>query len=227
MVAHVGRVGDPLRVLGDPLGVQPAVARPPSVVEDARHLLAGRRRDEPDVGLGELVAEVGDEVADRAQQARRRRDDHRERAHQLRDRVGVQRPRAAERDEREVARVVAALHRDEPERAGHVLVDDREDAVGRLLDESSPIASAIFCTAAARRVDVELHLAAEQPRRQVAEDDVRVGHGRLLAALAVGGRAGLGACRLRADAERLRQLRHVGDRAAAGADGVHVDGRAP
>ena len=41
--------------------------------------------DEPDVRLRELVAEVGDEVADRAEQARRRRDDHRERAHQLRD----------------------------------------------------------------------------------------------------------------------------------------------
>ena len=31
----------------------------------------------------------------------------------------------------------------------------------------------------ARGLDVELHLAAEQPRRQVAEDDVRVGDGRL------------------------------------------------
>ena len=64
----------------------------------------------------------------------RRRHDHRERAHQLRDGVRVERAGAAVGDEREVARVVAALHRDEPQRAGHVLVDDREDPLGRLLD---------------------------------------------------------------------------------------------
>ena len=77
----------------------------------------------------------------------------------------------------------------------------------------------------ARRVHVELHLAAEEPRRQMADDDVRVGHGRVGAALAVRGGAGLGAGGLRADAERLRQLGHVRDRAAARADRVHVDGR--
>ncbi len=57
----------------------------------------------------------------------------------------------------------------------------------------------------------------------MAEDDVGVGHGRRLAAAAVGGGAGLGARRLRADPQRAGQLRHVGDRAAARADRVHVD----
>ena len=98
--------------------------------------LAARLADEPDVRLRELVAEVGDEVADCTEETRRRRDDHRERAHQLRDRVRVQGPGAAVGDEREVARVVAALHRDEAERTRHVLVDDREDPLRRLLDAS-------------------------------------------------------------------------------------------
>jgi hypothetical protein len=59
----------------------------------------------------------------------------------------------------------------------------------------------------------------------VAEDDVGVGDGRLGAALSVRGRARLGAGRLRADAQRPGQLRDVGDRAAAGADRVHVHRR--
>ena len=88
-----------------------------------------------------------------------------------------------------------------------------------------PMASPIGLHRGAGGLDVERHLAAEQARRQVAEHDVRVGHGRVGAALAVGRRAGLGAGRLRADAQRAGELRDVGDRAAAGADGVHVDRR--
>ena len=91
--------------------------------------------------------------------------------------------------------------------------------------EASPIASAIVCTAVARRLDVERHLAAEQLRRQVPEHDVRVGHRWQLTAPAVGRRARRGARRLRPDAERLRQLRDVGDRPAARTDGVDVDRR--
>ena len=59
----------------------------------------------------------------------------------------------------------------------------------------------------------------------MADDDVGVGHGRLGAALAVRSGTRLGARGLRTDAEGLRQLRHVGNRAATSADGVHVDRR--
>ena len=59
----------------------------------------------------------------------------------------------------------------------------------------------------------------------MAEHDVGVRHGRLLAVLSVRGGARLRAGRLRADAKGLRQLRHVSDRAAARSDRVHVDGR--
>ena len=187
-------------------------------------LVRRRLAHQADERAGELVAEVRDEVADRAQQAGRGRHDHGVAAHQLRDRVRVQRPRAAEGDEREVARIVAALHRHQAQGAGHVLVDDREDAVRGLLErEVHRVGDRLH--GGARGLDVERHLAAQEARRQVADDDVRVGHGRLGAALAVGRRAGLGAGRLRPDAERAGELRHVCDRAAARAHRVDVDAR--
>ena len=54
------------------------------------------------------------------------------------------------------------------------------------------------------------------------EHHVGVGHGGLVAAAAVGGRAGLRARALRAHAQGADR-REVGDRAAAGADAVHVN----
>ena len=135
----------------------------------------------------------------------------------------MQRPGAAEGDQREVARVEALLHRDQPQPAEHVLVDDVDDPGGGGLRGLQPHRLGDLADGGARGVDVEGDLAAGQRRRQVAEDDVGVGDGRLGAALAVGGRAGVGAGRLRADPQRLGQLGHVRDRAAAGADGAHVD----
>ena len=113
----------------------------------------------------------------------------------------MQRAGAAERDERELARVVAALHGDEPQRAGHRLVRDREDALGgRVERQAGRVGDRLH--GRARLLDVERHLAADQPRRQVADDDVRVGHRRRLAPAPVGRRAGVGAGRLGADAQR-------------------------
>ena len=72
---------------------------------------------------------------------------------------------------------------------------------------------------------VERHPAAEEALRvEPAEHDVRVADRRLLAAVAVAGRAGVGARAARADAEGAA-LVDVGDRAAAGADRVHVEHR--
>ncbi len=76
-------------------------------------------------------------------------------------------PGAAVGDEREVARVVATLDGDDAERAGHVLVDDREDALGRRLGRLEAHRVGDRLHRRARGVDVERHLAAEQPRRQV------------------------------------------------------------
>ena len=161
---------------GDALRVHP-LARPRlELVEDLGRVVDLGRQ--PDQRLRELVAEARDQVAQRAQQARRGRHDHREGAHQLRDRVGVQRAGAAEGHERELARVVAALHADHAQRAGHVLVDDPQDAVGGLL-EAEPHRVGDLLHRGLRRLDVERHLAADQVRREMAEHDVGVGHGRL------------------------------------------------
>ena len=225
VVAHVGGVRDRPGVGRDPLALEPGVGAAAELVEDPGHLLRLGLGEQADVRLGELVAEVGDEIADGAEQARRRRHEDGERPHQLGDGVRVERPGAAVGDEREVARVVAALDGDEAQRARHVLVHDREDSLRGLLDRREAHRVGDRLDRGARRLDVERHLAAEQLRRKVTEHDVRVGHGRQLAAPAVGGRAGSGARRLRPDAERLRQLGHVGDRAAARADRVDVDGR--
>ncbi len=222
VVAHVGGVDDALRVLGDSLALEPGRRVSAQAVEDVGDLGAARVGKQADVGLRELVAEVGDEVADRAEQARCRRDDHWERPHQLRERVCVQGAGAAVGDQREVAGVVAALHGHEPQRTRHVLVDDRDDSLGGLLGRVEAHRVGNRLHGCPRRLDVERHLAAEQARREMAENDVGIRNRRLGAALAIRGRAGLGACRLGTDAQRFRQLRHVRDRAAACADGVHV-----
>ena len=137
----------------------------------------------------------------------------------------MQRPRAAVGDERELARVVAALdaRRARSAPAMFSLTIARMPSAASST-EPRPIASAIVCTAARAASTSSCHLAAEQPRRQVAERRrSRRSRSAPRRRCPYGGRAGLGARRLRADAERLRQLRHVGDRAAARADGVHVD----
>ena len=76
-----------------------------------------------------------------------------------------------------------------------------------------------------RRVEIELHLAAEEAvGAEAAEHQVGVGDGRLGAAEAVADRARRGAGAFRADAQRVADL-DAGDAAAAGADLLDVDHR--
>ena len=106
----------------------------------------------------------------------------------------------------------------------HVRVRDREDPLGRL-GGGSPSCSASRPTTSTGGVAVERHPAAEEALGvEPAEHDVRVADRRLLAAVPVAGRAGIGARAARADAERAA-LVDVRDRAAAGADRVHVEHR--
>ena len=74
-------------------------------------------------------------------------------------------------------------------------------------------------------VDVELD-PARQRGRQAAEEEVRVGHGRARSAASVAGGAGVGPRALGPDAQRAA-LVEPDDRAAAGADRVHGEGRQP
>ena len=133
-------------------------------------------------------------------------------------------PGAAVGDERELTGIVSALDGHEAKRAGHVLVHDREDPLGGRLDRRKAHRVCHGLHGGPGGIDVELHLAAQQARRKVPEDDVRVRHGWLGSALAVGRRPGVCPGGLRADPKRLRELGDVRDRAAAGSDGVDVHG---
>ena len=125
----------------------------------------------------------------------------------------MQRAGAAVRDEGEIARVVAALDRHDAQRAQHLCVHDLDDR-GRI----DPVERGCGCIA----VEDE---AARQLLRQPVEQEVRVRHGRAAAA-AVARRTRIGARRLGPDAKRAaRILPH--ERAAAGADRVHVHRRQP
>ncbi len=123
----------------------------------------------------------------------------------------MQRPGATKTDQCKIARIEALLDRDQPECAEHVLVDDIDDALGRRLDgQSHGIGNA--ADRALGSLAVEQHVAAQLgPGGQVAEHDVGVGHRGLLAALAVGGGARLGARALRANAQGFGQFGDVGD----------------
>ena len=137
---------------------------------------------------------------------------------------GVQRACTAEGDQRELARVVPLLDRPRADRARHVRVRDREDPLRRLEQaQAEPVGELLDGLDGG--VTVELHPAAEEAVGvEPAEDDVRVADRRLLSPVAVAGGAGRGAGAARADAEGATFV-DVRDRAAAGADRVHVEHR--
>ena len=138
---------------------------------------AGRRSERTRVAP--LVAR---DEPERREHARRRGHEHRADPELLGERARVQRPGAAERDEREVARIVAALDRDDAQRAQHLRVDDLDD--GRGVERRR---------ARARRPRGRARRPPASRVRQAAEQEVRVGHGRLRPAAAVAGRARVGA----------------------------------
>ena len=224
-VAHVEDEADVLVGDVDALGVEPVARAGGQRLERLADGVRRRGRDALHERLAELVLDLRGDEAERREHAGLLRHDHRVAAEDRRQRVRVQAARTAEGDERELARHPAALHGDDAERAEHRLVDHAHDRARGLLDAGAAhLGDARDGAYAASRV--ELELAAEQPRRQVAEDDVRVGDRGRRPAAAVAGRAGNRAGALRADPERPGRLGDVGDRAAAGADARHVDRRA-
>ncbi len=110
--------------------------------------------------------------------------------------------RAAEGEHDEVAGVAAAVGGDGLHGAHHVGVGDEVDAVGRLDEVAAERRRDLVGDGAARGRGVDGHGAAGQRARvEVAEHDVGVGDGRLLAAAAVAGGARIGAGALGADLE--------------------------
>ncbi len=131
---------------------------------------------------------------------------------------------AAERDQRQRARVDPALHRDHAQRAHHLDLGHGHDPDGRL-DQVEGQLAAQPGDRPLGQLAAQGHAAAEHRAvAQVAEGQVGVGHGRLVAALPVGRRSRCGARRARPDAQRAAGV-GPGHRAAARAHGVDVDRR--
>ena len=176
-----------------------------------------------DPAAPQVVADVGQQQPQRGGHARMARDDDARDPEVGGDRAGVHRTGAAERGEREAARIVAAGDRHHAQRVGHVRVGDPHDRRGGGLDGQPQRLGHRAIDRLARRLRVEPDAAAERPRRvERAEHEVGVGQRRVPAAGAVRGRARVGARAVRADRERAEAVDR-GDRAAARADGEHVD----
>lgn len=138
--------------------------------------------------------------------------------------TGMQRAGATEGDERELARIVAALDRQQADCLGHQRLGDADDAVRDIADVDPKRASHRL-KRPERGVDVE----PDNPFREVlrddpAEDDVRVGDRRLLAAAAVASRPGIRPGALRADAWMSARI-DPGDTPTTGPDFDEVHDR--
>ena len=160
------------------------------------------RLGERDVGADVVVLDVDGEQAEGRDVARVRRHQHGAETEHVHQAAQQQRARATEGGQGEVAYVEAALDGDLAQRVGLVPRRDLQHAGrARLGREPELRRRAPRCR---RRgcVDVEGDLAAQQVRRDPAEEDVCVGDGDLGATLRVAERPGVGAGRVRSDLER-------------------------
>ena len=177
-IAILVRTVEPLRDLGSEVDRElerltaVAKARLPLVRQLAD---IGEREDvRPDL----VAPRVARDEAERGENAGSVGDEHLRASELVRERTGVQRPGPAEGDEREVTRVVALLDGDDPQGAEHFRVDDVDD-VGRVDRPEG--------TLGRRSVELE---PAGKARGEPAEEQVGIGHRRLLPAAAVARRAG-------------------------------------
>ena len=221
VVAAVHLVGHDLLGTRDVLAVEGDAGAVGELAQCGVDLVVGRLAESAHAASRRLVAEPRRGVSVRAQDPRRRRNDHRPGAHEAGERVGVHGARAAERDQAEVPRVVALLDRHPAQRPEHGLVGDVQDAARRPV-EVEPEGVRDGPDRAGRRVQVQLHLSGQHHVREVPEDRVRIGDRRPLAPLAVHRGAWVGAGALRPDAQGPGDPRNVGDRAAPRAHGAHV-----
>ena len=173
----------------------------------------------------EVVADVGDEAAERGGDAGARGHQHPRDGQLARERGGVEGTGAAEREEDEVARIVAALQRDQADGARHLVVGHADDGGGDLVGAEAQVGADLLVEDVAHAIELRRPRHAEQPAGiQAAEQEVRVRRGRLVAAAAIADRSRLGARALRPHLEDAGRV-HARDGAAAGADRVDVDHR--
>ena len=224
-VAAIGQATNETAALRNAVGLELREGLGRQLVETGRQPVAVERLQRVPLRGDVLVLEVGREQAGRRGDSRVRRDEHARDLQLECDVAGEERAGAAGRHEREFARVVAAPDAVQLDRLRHPELLDLERAERGLFDADAERAGDLLHRLA-RELCVELHAAAEEPpvRAQAAEHELGVGRGGLHTAAAVAGGAGIGARRLRTDAEDAARV-HVGDRAPAGADRVDVDHR--
>ncbi len=211
-VALLVRAVEALRKLGPQIDgeLERLTAVPQACLAFARQLARLLERD--DERPNRVATRVARDEPERGENPCGAGHEHRGAAQLVGERARVQRAGAAEGDEREVPRIVATLDRHDPQRPQHLGVHDVDD-VGRVDVPER----------ARRGVAVELEPARE-PLREPAEEQVGVGHRRLLSAPAVTGRPGNGACAAGADAQGTTSV-PPGDGPAACPDRVDVDHR--
>ena len=215
-----------------------------------RHPLAGKRLGGPgleprqapvdlrqielrvalDRGLDVVVLEVDGEEAERGDRARGGRDQGRPEAQELDEAAGQERTGASERHQRVVARIEAALDAHLLDGVRLVPRRDLENALGRALGGEAELRGDGLDPLPGE-IEGQRHLAAEEMRRDAAEDELGVSHRGPRAAAAVAHGARL---RARARGSDLESSlgRAPGDRASSRPhrdeiDHRHLDGEAP
>ena len=148
------------------------------------------------IGLGRFVSNLRRRITVGAEYPGTRRHNDRPGARQDTQSIGMQGARTTETDEREIARVVTLLDRHESQRTQHRFVNDLDDALsrGHQLDTHGvgQRLHRFFCC-----VTIDGHCTAElHVRREITENDVRIAYSRNFAALHVGSRARVRACRV-------------------------------
>ncbi len=169
------------------------------------------------------VADVGDQAAEGRETAGDLGHDHLRHAELAGQAGGMHRPGAAEGQERGPPPVDPAFHRYPAERARHRRVGNPEHAE-RAGDYIHAEGTGQRFERPAREVRVEVDGVTESPLGiEIAQNQVGVGHRRLATTLAVAGGSRVGARALRPDGKAPRAK--ADDRAAAGADRMHVHHR--
>ena len=117
-----------------------------------------------------------------------------------------------------------ALHRDDADGLRHVGGDDRDDALRGLHQPKAELLRQL-ADRLLREILVDRHAAAEQIARvERLQHDIGVGDGRLGIAFAVADRTGIGAGAARTHLQEPATV-DIGNRAAAGTDGMNVEHR--
>jgi hypothetical protein len=131
MSAPCSTVVSTISLCSSALSAMPALALCGEDGVHLRHIGAIERHVE---GVDEVLAQVGNETAQRIGEARPRRHQHLGNAELARQRHRVQRSGAAEGKQREIARIEAARQRHRTDGAGHMRVAEPDDGRRRRID---------------------------------------------------------------------------------------------